>query len=496
MYLRMLEIEIKQDGEVRDLVLDKTEVVIGRRNQKREVGLDLTPDDLVSRVHARIWVDGSDVMIEDLGSSGGTLLNGNAITEPTVLEPSDKVILGETQLSIMIAKPVRRRSVTLKGGARKGRRRRGRPRSEPIAQPGKQKEIVDGAELPKSSPASPGNTIQVEISIEGSAEVQAFDRDEILIGRKHPETDISVDLSADLQVSRTHARAWQTRGICWVEDLGSTHGTRVNGVPINGACVVRPDDQVQIGSINLRFWTVSGVKSKDTVKLQDVSVTETGDGNAFQEMDSYPVYKEDSYRYHVPGSRTQEDLEEIFLSRKSPMGRIRSTHERALSEPFLRSEDASALLEVLPDLPRAFNIPNATSATLSQWLVNQLPDWLDGVQRASLFVIDPNQGRINVLAHVPSLKPILSDTLAHRALEMRTAFAWQQVSKKESVRRLSMQAGLYVPMVVGDEEVGILCAESTAADADFTEGQLSVLILVGQLAAVHLQNHLWRETAN
>ena len=111
-------------------------------------------------------------------------------------------------------------------------------------------------------------------------------------------------------------------------------------------------------------------------------------------------------------------------------------------------------------------------------------------------MVGPTQGRIKVLAHVPSLKPILSDTLAHRALEMRMAFAWQQVNKKESVRRLSMQAGLYVPLMVGDEEVGILCVESTSTDADFSEGQLSVLILVGQLVAVYLQTCLWREAAN
>ena len=31
------------------------EIVIGRRNEMREVQLDLTPDELVSRVHARAW---------------------------------------------------------------------------------------------------------------------------------------------------------------------------------------------------------------------------------------------------------------------------------------------------------------------------------------------------------------------------------------------------------------------------------------------------------
>jgi GAF domain-containing protein len=188
-------------------------------------------------------------------------------------------------------------------------------------------------------------------------------------------------------------------------------------------------------------------------------------------------------------------LEDIFLSRKSPMGRIRSTYERALTDPFLRSDDAATLLEVLPDLPGAFESKQDSNAMV-QWLVNQLPDWLEGVERAALFVIDPAINRIKVLAHVPSLKPILSDILTHRSLERRAAFAWQQVSKKESVRRLSMNAGMYVPLVTGGKEVGILCVEDTAEDGEFSEGQLSALTLIGQHAAVHLQNRLWRESGS
>ena len=177
------------------------------------------------------------------------------------------------------------------------------------------------------------------------------------------------------------------------------------------------------------------------------------------------------------------------------MGRIRSTYERALTDPFLRSDDAAAVLDLLPDLPGELNAQPDLVA-LAQWLTNQLPDWLEGVKRASLFVIDPSVSRIKVLAHVPSLKPILSDILAHRALEKRASFAWQQVSKDESVRRLSMNAGMYVPLVTGDEEVGLLCVEDTAEDREFSEGQLSALTLIGQLVVVQMQNRLWKETGN
>ena len=188
----MLEFEIKQDGEARDVVLDQAEVVIGRPNENREVDLDLSPDDLVSRVHARVWVEEGTLMIEDLGSSSGTLFNGSAITGATALESSDEVILGGTHLTIRATKPARRRSGTPKGASGKRRPRRGRPRPKPPARPDKQNNINDRVEQTVPEPgATPGNTIHVEISIEGSTEVKSFDRDEILIGRKHSETDIS-----------------------------------------------------------------------------------------------------------------------------------------------------------------------------------------------------------------------------------------------------------------------------------------------------------------
>jgi pSer/pThr/pTyr-binding forkhead associated (FHA) protein len=493
----MLEFEIKLGEETRKVVLEQAEVVIGRRNEKREVHLDLTPDDLVSRLHARVWLEDGSVIIEDLGSSGGTRVNHQKITGPTVLQATTKVELGKTRLTIRQPAPKRKRGGAPKKPAGKDRPRRPRPR-RPAGSADEEPEVDVEVEAPEHTPeqapeAQPATgEIQAEVTIEGATQMHAFDGGEIRIGRQHPGSDISLDLSADLLVSRNHARVWQTRAICWVEDLGSTHGTRVNGNPIEGACVIQPEDEVQIGSVILRFWVEAVPKARRPAKPREAPVTEGEDENVFPTLDSYPVFKEDSYRYHAPDHRAPEDLEEAFLSRKSPMGRIRTTHERALSEPFLPSDDAAALLEQLPNLPRELDAqPDAVA--LAEWLVNQLPDWLEGVQRAALFTIDFDQGRIKVLAHVPALKPILSDSLAHRALDLRTAFAWKQVSKKESVRRLSMYAGLYVPLIAENEELGILCVEDTAEEGEFSEGQLSALILISQLAAVYLQNRLWKE---
>ena len=60
------------------------------------------PDDtFVSQVHARVFTRGSDPHIEDLGSTNGTTLNGEAITEPTRLRRGDRVQFGETVMELV-----------------------------------------------------------------------------------------------------------------------------------------------------------------------------------------------------------------------------------------------------------------------------------------------------------------------------------------------------------------------------------------------------------
>ena len=57
-------------------------------------------DPRVSRRHARVRTDGARLMVEDLASSGGTAVNGVTIGEPTALALGDRIVLGETELTV------------------------------------------------------------------------------------------------------------------------------------------------------------------------------------------------------------------------------------------------------------------------------------------------------------------------------------------------------------------------------------------------------------
>jgi pSer/pThr/pTyr-binding forkhead associated (FHA) protein len=74
-----------------------------------------------------------------------------------------------------------------------------------------------------------------------------LDRDSLTLGRK----DCDVVL-ADDSVSRQHARIRRDGDDFVLEDLGSSNGTHVDGVPVL-SCVLRDGDTVQLGQ-NLFYF--------------------------------------------------------------------------------------------------------------------------------------------------------------------------------------------------------------------------------------------------
>ena len=485
----MLEIEIKRDGQVQNIVLDRDEVFIGRRNEKREVHLDLTPDESVSRVHARVWTVQGVVYIEDLGSRAGTCVAGARIEGSIELGPTSEVEIGETCLFFHCPRTENRRGGAPINRASPGAAIQGTAKVHPTESgPSKSHKSVDET--------MSNSGIYVDMTLMGNVSQSVFDLEEIFIGRKNEDQDIHVDLSGDLKVSRVHARVWRTREICWVEDLKSTHGTLVNGETLNGARVIKPEDIVQIGDVLMQFQfkNEGGARRVKAGEVSNNSSKDQNSENAFEALDSYPVYKEESYRYHPQGHRKKSDLESIFQSRKSPMGRIRSVCEMSLSDPFVKGPDSKDFLDALPDIILRLN-GQPDSKTMSEWIVQSVSSWVKGADRASVFAVDKSIGRVKLLAHRPALKPILSDTLTHRAWEEGLAFSWQQVGKEESVRRLSMFAGIYVPMMVLDEEVGMLCIESTTEGASFSSEQLAVMVVIARAMALPLLYRIQRESA-
>ncbi|HEX6246743.1 MAG TPA: FHA domain-containing protein [Nocardioidaceae bacterium] len=76
--------------------LDDAPLLIGRGSDAA-IRLD---DDYVSTRHARIAASGDEWFIEDLGSTNGTYLGSQRITQPTTLQLGSQVRIGKTTLEL------------------------------------------------------------------------------------------------------------------------------------------------------------------------------------------------------------------------------------------------------------------------------------------------------------------------------------------------------------------------------------------------------------
>jgi pSer/pThr/pTyr-binding forkhead associated (FHA) protein len=78
----------------------------------------------------------------------------------------------------------------------------------------------------------------------------ALDSSALLVGRGSRN---DLDLTGDEYASSDHARIEPRRDGVWLEDVGSTNGTYLNGIQLTRAKRLSPGDVVRIGETELRY---------------------------------------------------------------------------------------------------------------------------------------------------------------------------------------------------------------------------------------------------
>ncbi len=125
------------------------------------------------------------------------------------------------------------------------------PDDEPYV-PGQDPEGRGGAHVPLGQVPGSGSPELVVEDSEILAPQTRFElRDgETTVGRS---SQSSIVLKSDDYASGRHAQLTRHGGLLYVEDLGSTNGTFVNGRKTVGATPVRDGDTVRIGSTTFRY---------------------------------------------------------------------------------------------------------------------------------------------------------------------------------------------------------------------------------------------------
>jgi pSer/pThr/pTyr-binding forkhead associated (FHA) protein len=110
------EIEITYEGEVRTLENSKPELTVGRSTPAAEVDVDLSPDKSVSRKHFLIKLEynmsnaKNEAWIVDLGSSRGTTVNDERVTDPVKITRADVVKAGDSELQVKLKQAPKNKS--------------------------------------------------------------------------------------------------------------------------------------------------------------------------------------------------------------------------------------------------------------------------------------------------------------------------------------------------------------------------------------------------
>lgn len=94
-------------------------------------------------------------------------------------------------------------------------------------------------------------------------QVHSTDLTDFVVGRLSKSSEAEIQILDDPSISRRQIRLWLEDGQIWLEDLGSTWGTRVNGEPVDGKVTITDIDRIQIGDTIMTISLESGDASEN-----------------------------------------------------------------------------------------------------------------------------------------------------------------------------------------------------------------------------------------
>jgi pSer/pThr/pTyr-binding forkhead associated (FHA) protein len=192
----------------------------------REKGLAMSlPDEFISRKHAVITWHNNHFSIQDLGSSNGTLVNGQLINKLTVLKDGDRLLFHQIQAKFTEYKA-----------------------PQPVA---KKEGVLQTVVV---LPSTPRPNLEIS-SGPGEGRKIILKKGEMVIGRATStlkEWEIALQ---DRSISRPQARIENNETGVSLTDLESANGTLLNGQPLEMTTLLKDGDVIVFGETTLIFRT-------------------------------------------------------------------------------------------------------------------------------------------------------------------------------------------------------------------------------------------------
>ena len=110
--------------------------------------------------------------------------------------------------------------------------------------------VAPGRAPPAQPPPRTGRLVVVKSASLPAGDARELDSSPVTIGRGAQNT---IELRGDQFASAAHARVEPRADGVWLEDRGSTNGTFVNGVKVDGRHRLSPGDVIRVGETDLRY---------------------------------------------------------------------------------------------------------------------------------------------------------------------------------------------------------------------------------------------------
>lgn len=209
----------------------------------------LVMDPTVSRRHARIDVGPGGVSLTDLGSSNGTLLDGQKLEAHTAVSLAENASLRFGNAAFTIVGITVTAKGFLPGGA---------PAAEPAEPAAPRGALPAPAAAPDATAPQPAAPPVARLKPTGpNGREITIAPGKITIGRR---ADNTVVLTGDPYVSGRHAELLCDVTGCYLVDVGSTNGSVVNGERLERGRkqLLLDGDEVRLGQTSFVFETLEG----------------------------------------------------------------------------------------------------------------------------------------------------------------------------------------------------------------------------------------------
>ena len=269
---------------------------------------------------------------------------------------------------------------------------------------------------------------------------------------------------ADPALSRQHCVITRSKDDYLIRDLGSRHGTLVNGVPVTQQAL-QHGDQITVGGSVFAFLVMEDeVRNRAQAELEDSELH--GKTTVLKEQDLAYLQHDKVTEEPAPGSRVARDLNALLTISKH-ISKLRESE--ALAWELL-----GMIFDVIPADRGAFL---AFDGTIEQ--VNWSVAW------------DHRRG--------PGYPVRVSRTVATRVIRGKSGLMINDVAENAELRKSSAFSGiqvyalLCVPVVINQKLGGVIYVDTQNPKVHFDLDHLQMLTAIGGLASLALDNIYYLE---